>query len=970
MLGSILRSRRAPVAALLALLSLAPSAEAQVGRAYPGQMYFTALEELYDADYPRAEDFFRREFRHAVREGNARWVDSICHATMLGEALYQQGRFDQAIDRFDAAVDLFLSNANWLSRVNFQQPLREDVSIARRLPAWARPNRRVVYADVPRTFLYQVGQLDNSAVAQSGGVVRQAQYWKLNAEEVAWTTAWALYRRGQLLGPLGAYDKRTETAANRFAGGVGNPSHWSSAWVDLWTGLAKASAGDALGAKPYLDRAMLLGGKLDHRLTGLALLAQGRLTAGQDAAAAATLFAEAIASAIAYDQPDLAAEASQALHELSILTGSVPGPPLTGLSDWAQRRGNRHLVLQSQLAGVELAITRGENLDSAAPTALFGRDRDAAAGLLGREAERLGALIAATDEKQKDPLAVARNAVAGQTAMSRRLLQLRLALAWSAEGRLPAHRGRKAFGELLSDPTPFAWQTTPLDAVASSAAPAVAAFDTWFAMAVDRRDALLALRVIDLQRRREFFASQPLGGRLTAIRWLLEAPDDALPDFAVEPRAALERSIPAYREEQLETKQAVEALSEQLAGDPDQLGGGGMRLVERLKRSLDRRERLVLRAAMTRAVTPLVFPPPIDPALAKQSLAPGETLIAFHVWGDDLYGVWLTGTGERLWRIDTAKRVGQQVDELVEALAGARPDTTWSGEQLSSAAWTQAADALAKTLLTGSDLDPNQLARVRVCPDGPLWRAPLGLILSPGDRYSPATVPAVTHAPTPGWAARPRGELRAAARTWLSAMENPDDEPPWGDDPLARVASATPMVEGLEAVPLLKSFAERVVIDTTGVRLAADATQMMMTKGPKGQQTLRSWVRLPRRGPEVAAVVGLGSAPPARSRSRAGAPPPPPGDPEFQILASLLAGGVETALIEKWPTGGARSRELVAEWLVGVGRLSPLDAWKRSVMLGRSERLDPEREPRLALQPGETPRAEHPFWWAGYVLVD
>src|SRR5690606_28180639 len=119
-------------------------------------------------------------------------------------------------------------------------------------------------------------------------------------------------------------------------------------------------------------------------------------------------------------------------------------------------------------------------------------------------------------------LAQARGAVQTQQKASLRLLQLQVANAWFDDGRLSKRLARQAYAGLLGDPVSIAWQTNPLDALAAGAAPQRAAFDRWFAAALDSRDALLALRVIDQQRRREVFAGQPLGGRVVAVHWLLE----------------------------------------------------------------------------------------------------------------------------------------------------------------------------------------------------------------------------------------------------------------------------------------------------------------------------------------------------------------------------------------------------------------------------------------------------------------
>jgi hypothetical protein len=48
------------------------------------------------------------------------------------------------------------------------------------------------------------------------------------------------------------------------------------------------------------------------------------------------------------------------------------------------------------------------------------------------------------------------------------------------------------------------------------------------------------------------------------------------------------------------------------------------------------------------------------------------------------------------------------------------------------------------------------------------------------------------------------------------------------------------------------------------------------------------------------------------------------------------------------------------------------EAWQRSVLLARESTLDPALEPRLkrAEKLEEAPTANHPFFWAGYLLVD
>lgn len=61
-------------------------------------------------------------------------------------------------------------------------------------------------------------------------------------------------------------------------------------------------------------------------------------------------------------------------------------------------------------------------------------------------------------------------------------------------------------------------------------------------------------------------------------------------------------------------------------------------------------------------------------------------------------------------------------------------------------------------------------------------------------------------------------------------------------------------------------------------------------------------------------------------------------------------------------------REFVREW-----PNAPADeAWQRACLLARETQLDFTREPRMKRpkELGEPPTADHPFFWAGYLLAD
>jgi CHAT domain-containing protein len=91
----------------------------------------------------------------------------------------------------------------------------------------------------------------------------------------------------------------------------------------------------------------------------------------------------------------------------------------------------------------------------------------------------------------------------------------------------------------------------------------------------------------------------------------------------------------------------------------------------------------------------------------------------------------------------------------------------------------------------------------------------------------------------------------------------------------------------------------------------------------------------------------------------------------FLSVCGLMATGARTLLISRWRTGGQSSLDLVREFAQELPQSSPADAWQRAVLLEMDSRANLEGEPRIKRGVAdEMPKASHPFFWAGYMLVD
>jgi hypothetical protein len=75
-------------------------------------------------------------------------------------------------------------------------------------------------------------------------------------------------------------------------------------------------------------------------------------------------------------------------------------------------------------------------------------------------------------------------------------------------------------------------------------------------------------------------------------------------------------------------------------------------------------------------------------------------------------------------------------------------------------------------------------------------------------------------------------------------------------------------------------------------------------------------------------------------------------------------------LLSRWRVAGQSTFGLVKEFVQELPHLPATEAWQRSVDLLSNADLAVDREPRLRSPDGNSLKAQHPFFWAGYMLVD
>ena len=177
------------------------------------------------------------------------------------------------------------------------------------------------------------------------------------------------------------------------------------------------------------------------------------------------------------------------------------------------------------------------------------------------------------------------------------------------------------------------------------------AMEHWFLLTLlQRKEHEEALEIADRVRRQRFYSSLPMGGRLLALRWILEAPKAALSEAAVLQRQDLLVKYPKYAEH----SRAAAAIRDELRKLPAVPVDDGQ--IKRQKDLLTElaavtaAQELVLRAiAVRRDPSEFVFPPLKTTAEIKESLKDRQLALAFFATTRAVYAFIFTRDKYNFW---------------------------------------------------------------------------------------------------------------------------------------------------------------------------------------------------------------------------------------------------------------------------------------------------------------------------------
>ena len=984
-------ARKSLVGVVLSLATAGSSAaqfRPELSGELPNAAYYLAVHAFYSGEYGDAERALGRETRGGLRIAQARWVDSICYHAMLGEVLYHQGRNAEALAEFDQACELLLAYPNWLLQVKFQRAPQPDLNRLRRPPPWGQSERRFTLGSFPTTEQVLIGDLDANRAFQQGGVAALPMLWRLNAAEVVRTAALAIRRRNELLGPLALHDRISKDLSETFSrGNLAPPNHWSAAWIDLLRGLAQVGVGKLDEADKLIGRSVVIDGGLDHPLTCVALLEQGRLAMMRgDSRAAAKLFAEAGFSAYYVENEDVITE-SVWLGWLNHLSSGGAGlyPPLETVAAWAQIDRLQHITTKLRLAQAESLAWMGE-LDAATVLAADTnrRLREMRTGRSGIHQLYVQANLQLLGGQRARGSELLAQALAAQQAASVRNFRIARTNEMFDAGVISPRVAVDLYAAVLADPAPADWVFEPLDSMAVLQTPHDAAFDRWFLAAMGRKEVPLAIEIAERAKRRRYLAPQPLGGRLAALRTILEAPEAELSRDALLQRQQILASFPTYGA----LADAGQRVYEQLrAGPIVPLAPADAKplsaLYDAWKKNVDARGQMLAELAPRRLPSSIEFPPLRQLPELQKTLRDGEALIMFHAAAGNLFGFLITQAGTHHWQIRNPQALRKDVGEFLRALGNYGANRPLPIAELKSNGWRDLATATYETVFADARLDLDKTTGLVIVPDVVLWYLPFEALVSAGSKSPAVLADGVTirYGPTAALAVADSRPLRRRQRTGIVANElEKNDAALNGEEAIQNLEQVvigpvrlpTPLPEpGYLVAPLLDGL---VSLDDIDRRDGPASGWWPLPRARNEANDVMSF-GLPYGGPDRIVITGFATEAEQglKSSRRSGGRRGRPGEEVFQSLCDMMADGARTILLTRWRTGGRTNLDLVREFLRELPQSRATDAWQRACLLARESPLDASQEPRLKRldeTAAEPPRADHPFFWAGYLLID
>jgi hypothetical protein len=372
----------------------------------------------------------------------------------------------------------------------------------------------------------------------------------------------------------------------------------------------------------------------------------------------------------------------------------------------------------------------------------------------------------------------------------------------------------------------------------------------------------------------------------------------------------------------------------------------------------------------------MAFPPLRETKDIQQQLPDGTIVFYYFATSRNLHAFALAKNSYAYFTTAQPAKVKADVAEMLRLMGHHDRSQPVAIDDLRANGWRPAAQRLLSQLT--NDAKPQEWTKYRelvIVPDGVLWYLPFEALPGPTDygaRPLLMQLP-IRYAPTLSLCVPVARARRPIPRTAIVGGKlSPRD-----DDSTSRaMIESIVAVAGDNAVFRKELPGSAAIFASTFDRLVVLAESDDAEKSPLGWSpfvldagkpgsTVADWTQLPLAGVDQIILPGF-HTPAEVGLKRIGS-----GDEVFLSVCELMASGCRTVMLSRWRVGGQSTVDLMREFIQELPHESAANAWRRSVQLATDRLLDPSLEGRLKASPtSDGLKADHPFFWSGYMLVD
>lgn len=983
--------------------------------ALPSRSYFVAKTIYYDGEYADALKEFQSEWRGSFKISTNRWIDAICFATMIGECHYQMGQYAEALDQYTSAVQLFLQYYDWMTRIhNVPNPGNGRFDPC----PWgdAKPNRQIM--KFPDKVSLVFGDPNyNTRNYQSGDTIAPPSLRSVCAEEIVRCTCLSIRRRGELLGPLAAGDDlNTKLLAKLPVLGRSMGGSWLQAWVDIQMGITQVACGKETEGVQSLMRGALVGGA-DHPFTGLVHLTLGEISLrASNYDKALTHFLEAATLAFYYDDAHILDDAFRGLANAYYQKNPAQVCPVFLAADgWAKKEKIAFLrvpilmYLADEYLRKNQLRQAGECVAEADRT--MGR-RTMVGGLAGARVHFMRARAAFRDIT---PTSQKLGIQAIQTAMH----FMRLGSVWNFRialvdtqllaGRLTPRKASEAYEILVHDPTASEWALNPMESLAFLMTPRPVTWENWFLVAMEMEKTERALEIAEMARRATFLQSLDFGGRMHALRLLMELPEEHLTVTQRQRRRDIQTEYPGYdvrsrKVRELQAQIRTMSLPVTQKEEEQKLS----RLLKELATVSQQQESFLASIVLDKRLIDLVFPPLKTFKEIQEGLAQGEAMLVFFAARNQMFCFLLNQERFATWVIRdrgagrgssrTAKNndltsLQSNLIRMLREIGMTGAAAPIKGSKLKDTAWKESSLRVMADLTKSSqaDFSRSDFSSLVIVPDRFLWYLPFEILqvqtpkgLRPtinqfAIRYAPTASLGVPWKPlvlpTSSYAMVAYGKEVPPEKT-LEKLESALSRPViFEPKSFGGIASGTPYAVSSNYASV---FDKMVVLEDLKNDMAAPylLAPLGVDAAQQGSR-LAQWFAFPHGVPRLIFLAGFHSMTESLgATAKKGSPKLPamvPGQELFFSSMAMLANGCDVLVLSRWRMGGNSSGLLAGEFLEQLKKNENVSqAWRRAVLKLAGTKLELASEPRIVPEDETQTSSQgtYPAFWGGYMLLE